>query len=162
MGKRLATDLAESVVDWAVVTGVVMALTVDTAATDLGGVNGMNSDTGAIAVETAGTLGEGILPLAAGIVFTLDSSPVFFGSSTTFVATIASTWSSSSTSSRSPLRQLSISASFEDSTGRLVITALSPDNPALGLTNEIPAESSSSSTVFLASVLSLVFLSYVA
>lgn len=160
MGKRLATDLAESVVDWAVVTGVVMALTVDTAATDLGGVNGMNSDTGAIAVETAGTLGEGIL--AAGIVFTLDSSPVFFGSSTTFVATIASTWSSSSTSSRSPLRQLSISASFEDSTGRLVITALSPDNPALGLTNEIPAESSSSSTVFLASVLSLVFLSYVA
>lgn len=156
--KRLATGFGlDSVEDNVVVTGVVMALTVDTTAMGFNTVSEVGVGTSSDSVLDKTPINGRLLVLEIELMVVIStfflevSSAIFSGG-----ATAASTWSSSS---RSPLRQLNINANFDDSTGRLLITVGSVDSPALGLTNEIPTDSSSSSSL-LASVLSnVVFLS---
>lgn len=133
-------------VDCDVVTGVVMALTVDTITLVCDG--GAMVDTTVCGNWDSVTLvwldkpsempGAETFTAEATVVSLTPSRPFTVGLGAT-----ASTWSSSS--SRSPLRQLNISANFDDSTVRLVNFTLSTSLD-FGLTNEILAVSSSSSS----------------
>lgn len=134
-------------VDCEVVTGVVMALTVDTTAIGLAGsttetVFGTSGSLKPVKVGWEDAPNElDVLNTATGAGLVLATSDLSCAvGSLVVVASSPSTWSSSS---RSPLRQLNISANFDVSTGRFVNLS---GTLAFGLTNEMPASSSSSSS----------------